>query len=127
MDGGRSGARELLIDDVAREMSEVGALTARQHRAGTDLFDDGTHAGIARRQRGLRLVETRAGERDGAIHALHYIVEENMMCALGVPGSISHGFVSDGVVLSPVEAAVAKGTYTTKSARPFFTLLVAAS
>jgi hypothetical protein len=39
-----------------------------------------------------------------------YIFELNMMCAFGVPGSMSHGFVSDGTVLRPVDAAVAKGT-----------------
>ena len=40
----------------------------------------------------------------------------NMMCALGVPGSISHGFVSDGTVDSPVLCSVANGMYTTNSA-----------
>ena len=38
---------------------------------------------------------------------------ENMMCALGVPGNISHGSSSDGVAESPVDAAVAKGMYVT--------------
>jgi hypothetical protein len=51
----------------------------------------------------------------------------NMMCAFGVPGSMSHGFESDGTVLNPVVAAVAKGTYTTNSVRPPFTVPVAAS
>ena len=33
-----------------------------------------------------------------------------MMCAFGVPGSISHGPLSVGAVDSPVVAAVANGT-----------------
>ena len=51
----------------------------------------------------------------------------NMMCALGVPGSINHGFESDGAVLRPVVAAVANGTYTTNSDRPPVTVCVAGS
>ena len=47
----------------------------------------------------------------------------NMIWAFGVPGSMSHGLVSDGTVLSPVEAAVAKGTYTTNSERPPLSLI----
>jgi hypothetical protein len=34
-----------------------------------------------------------------------------MMCALGVPGIISHGVFAPGAVVgSPVDSAVAKGT-----------------
>lgn len=38
-----------------------------------------------------------------------YMPAENMMCALGVPGNISQGDLSDGLLVSPVEAVVAKG------------------
>jgi hypothetical protein len=45
----------------------------------------------------------------GASGTPDYIVSENITCAFGVPGNISHGFVSDGVVEIPVVAVVAKG------------------
>ena len=38
-----------------------------------------------------------------------YMPTENMMCAFGGPGNISHGDFSDGVLVRPVVAVVAKG------------------
>lgn len=38
-----------------------------------------------------------------------YILGTNMMCAFGVPGSISHGVPSAGTLGTPVVAVVAKG------------------
>ena len=36
-----------------------------------------------------------------------YMPAENMMCALGVPGNISQGDLSDGLLVRPVDAVVA--------------------
>ena len=38
-----------------------------------------------------------------------YIEAENMMCAFGVPGNINQGVLSDGLLVSPVDAVVANG------------------
>ena len=47
---------------------------------------------------------------DGGVAAFaRYIETENMMCAFGVPGNMSHGDLSDGLLESPVDAVVAKG------------------
>lgn len=124
VNGGRGAARELLIHDVAHEMPEVRAFTSRQHRAGSNLLDDGGHADIGRRQFVLRLIEQSARE-SYARRPGHHIVAVNMMCALGVPGSMSHGEVFDGLVLSPVDSPVANGTYTTMLDVPPVMVLVA--
>lgn len=53
----------------------------------------------------LRAAPPRSGER--------YIAVVNMMCALGVPGYMSHGALSDGTAESPVDFSVANGMYVT--------------
>ena len=44
-----------------------------------------------------------------AASAHHYIVGVNMMCALGVPGNMIHGWFPFGLVESPVLSGVAYG------------------
>ena len=108
VDGRRRRPRQLLIDNGARQMVEVRAIGAGQHGTrphsidGTRHFGIGDAQGINRRRDGARREPTRHR------HA-GYVPAVNMMCALGVPGNISHGVVADDFVDSPVLASVANG------------------
>ena len=126
MDGSGRPPRQLLIHDVAQQVREVRSLLAREERTPPHLRNHRPQARIGRGERRLGGAEAARGEwADGGPSA--HILLENMMCALGVPASISHGWVSDGVVESPVLCGVAKGVYTTNSRRPPVTVFVLGS
>ena len=126
MNGGRRAPRQLLIHDVAQQVREVRPFPARKQRTPPHLRNYRPQARIGRGERRLGCAEAARREwADGGPSA--HILLENMMCAFGVPASISHGWVSDGVVESPVLCGVAKGVYTTNSRRPPVTVFVLGS
>ena len=81
-------------------MAESGDVSSLSDTSFTDRLIDAQ--GINRRREGTRREPTRHR------HAI-YMPEVNMMCALGVPGNISHGVVADDFVDNPVLASVANG------------------
>lgn len=92
------------VSDVAHHPDAVGPRDPTGAQS-----DEETPVQAASLQRSSRPNERDESER--GTHELHglYMRGWNMMCALGVPGNISHGVPAAGCVDRPVDAAVAPG------------------